>query len=170
MQRPWTGVSLQPGPHLGMRWQTRKARAQRRVSCTLLPIIIKLASHKSNIYGSDSVISYKKTLSRNSMVVQRLRLGIFTAGTLVWSLAGDLSFHKLCSVAKNISKDNFKINKQYYVYYKQEWDDQKANKWKKSELLQLSQWMTYFQQNHQHILSGGWVSLLPLKCQLFTST
>ena len=54
-----------------------------RVSCTLLPTIIKLASRKSNIYGSDSVISYMKTLSRNSMVVQRLRLGTFTAGTLV---------------------------------------------------------------------------------------
>ena len=36
-----------------------------RVSCTLLPTIIKLASCKSNIYGSDSVISYMKTLSRN---------------------------------------------------------------------------------------------------------
>ena len=45
--------------------------------------VIKLASRKSNIYGSDSVISYMKTLSGNSMVVQRLRLGTFTAGTLV---------------------------------------------------------------------------------------
>ena len=70
-----------------------------RVSCTLLPTIIKLASRKSNIYGSDSVISYMKTLSRNSMVVQRLRLGTFTAGTLVWSLLGELRSHKLCSMA-----------------------------------------------------------------------
>ena len=54
-----------------------------RVSCTLLPTIIKLASCKSNICGFDSVISYKKTLSRDSMVVQRLRLGTFTVRTLV---------------------------------------------------------------------------------------
>ena len=33
--------------------------------------------------------------------------------------------------------------------------DQKANKWEKGKLLQLAQRMTYFQQNHQHILSGG---------------
>ena len=82
-----------------------------RVSCTLLPTIIKLASRKSNIYGSDSVISYKKTLSGNSMVVQRLRLGTFTAGTLVSSLVGELRSHKLCSMAKKISKENFKNNK-----------------------------------------------------------
>ena len=31
----------------------------------------------------NSIISYMKTLSGNSMVVQRLRLGTFTAGTLV---------------------------------------------------------------------------------------
>ena len=54
-----------------------------RVSCTLLPTVIKLASPKSNFYGSDSVISYMKTPSGNSMVVQRLRLCTFTAGTLV---------------------------------------------------------------------------------------
>ena len=54
-----------------------------RVSCTLLPTIIKLASSKSNIYGSESVICFKKTLSGDSMVVQTLGLGTFTAGTPV---------------------------------------------------------------------------------------
>jgi hypothetical protein len=70
-----------------------------------------LASCKSNIYGSDSVISYMKTLSGNSMVVQRLRLGTFTAGTLVWSLLGELRSHKLRSMTKNISKEHFKNKK-----------------------------------------------------------
>ena len=54
-----------------------------RVSCTLLPTVIKLASPKSNFYGSDSVICLKKTLSGNSTVVQTLGLGTFTARTLV---------------------------------------------------------------------------------------
>ena len=53
----------------------------------------------------------KKTLSGDSMVVQTLGLGIFTVGTPVWSLVGELRSHKLCSMAKKISKENFKSNK-----------------------------------------------------------
>ena len=107
----WTGIAVDwtsPGDEMTDSESTCPAH---RVSCTLLPTIIKLASRKSNIYGSDSVISYKKTLSGNSMVVQRLRLGTFTARTLVWSLVGELRSHKLCSTAKNISTEIFKNNK-----------------------------------------------------------
>ena len=79
----------QPGPRLASAGLDDRQGKQptrclvHRVSCTLLPTVIKLASPKSNIYGSDSVISFKKTLSGNSMVVQRLGLGTFTAGTPV---------------------------------------------------------------------------------------
>jgi len=107
----WMGIAAawtSPGDEMTDSESTCPAH---RVSCTLLPTIIKLASRKSNIYGSDSVISYMKTLSRNSMVVQRLRLGTFTAGTLVWSLLGELRSHKLCSMAKNISTEIFRNNK-----------------------------------------------------------
>ena len=105
----WTGRAAawtSPGDEMTDAESTSLAH---RVSCTLRPTIIKLASRKSNIYGSHSVIPCKKTLSGNSMVVQRLRLGTFTAGTLVWSLAGELRSHKLCSMAKKISKENLKI-------------------------------------------------------------
>ena len=52
-----------------------------RASCTLLPTIIKLASPKSNFYGSDSVICLKKkTLSGNSTVVPKLDLALSLPG------------------------------------------------------------------------------------------
>ena len=54
-----------------------------RVSCTLLPTVIKLASPKSNFYGSDSVICLKKNSKRKFHGGPEVGLGTFTARTLV---------------------------------------------------------------------------------------
>ena len=60
----------QPGPRLASAGLDDRQGKQptrclvHRVSCTLLPTVIKLASPKSNIYGSDSVISFKKNTER----------------------------------------------------------------------------------------------------------
>ena len=43
-----------------------------------------------------------------SLVFQQLRLGLPMQGTWVWSRAGDLRSHKLCSIAKRLKKKNLR--------------------------------------------------------------
>ena len=58
-------------------------------------------------------LNKKKFITGNSLVVQWLGLGTFTAGARVQSLVGKLRSHKLCSTAKKKKKK--KVHYKYYL-------------------------------------------------------